>query len=238
LVGDAKKFQRVAHFKYLPLPGGEAAILHPAQMAVSFLWDVFAENIYELNLPLLKNIGEAKMSALVKMIQVGINAPLTSSLGRIFDAVSVILNYREKISYEGEAAVALEMLATGQKEKPYPFALRSSSEPAAIDLEPTIKQIVEDLNQSISKSRVAARFHATIIEVVVAVCQKIEKTGGLKKVCLSGGCFMNRILLEGCYRRLTDLGFEVYFNSQVPINDGGLAVGQALIANARKEQCA
>jgi hydrogenase maturation protein HypF len=238
LVGDAKKFQRVAHFKYLPLPGGEAAILHPAQMEVSFLWDVFAENIYELNLPLLKNIGEAKMSALVKMIQVGINAPLTSSLGRIFDAVSVILNYREKISYEGEAAVALEMLATGLRGKPYPFEFLTEAGSTVIDLQPTLKEIIEELNQNISKNRIAARFHSAIIEVVGAVCQKIEKTGGLKKVCLSGGCFMNRILLEGCFRRLTDLGFEVYFNSQVPINDGGLAVGQALIANARKEQCA
>jgi hydrogenase maturation protein HypF len=178
------------------------------------------------------------MSALVKMIQVGINAPLTSSLGRIFDAVSVILNYREKISYEGEAAVALEMLATGLRGKPYPFEFLTEAGSTVIDLQPTLKEIIEELNQNISKNRIAARFHSAIIEVVGAVCQKIEKTGGLKKVCLSGGCFMNRILLEGCFRRLTDLGFEVYFNSQVPINDGGLAVGQALIANARKEQCA
>jgi hydrogenase maturation protein HypF len=172
------------------------------------------------------------------MIQSGVNAPLTSSLGRIFDAVSVILNYREKISYEGEAAIALEMLAIGQTEKPYPFTLLSGSEPAVIDLQPAIKQIIEDLNKNISKGKIAARFHSTIIEVVVAICQKIAQAEGLKQVCLSGGCFMNRILLEGCYRRLTDLGFEVYFNSQVPINDGGLAVGQALIANARKEVCA
>jgi len=236
-IGDVKKFERAAHFKYLPLPGGEAAILHPAQMSLSFLWEVFGEEIYESGLSVLKHLGKAKTSALVKLIQAGINAPFTSSLGRIFDAVSVILNYRDQISYEGEAAIALEMLATGQKEKPYPFELQSGSESTVIDLKPAIEQIVKDLNQNISKDRIATRFHATIIEVVVAVCQKIEKAEGLKQVCLSGGCFMNRILLEGCYRRLTESGFEVYFNSQVPINDGGLAVGQALIANARKEQC-
>ena len=238
LVGDAKKFQRVAHLKYLPLPGGEAAILHPAQMSISFLWDVFSEDIYELGLPVVKNLGNAKTSALVKMIQAGVNAPFGSSLGRIFDAVSIILDYRDRISYEGEAAIALEMLAAGLRGKAYPYEFLTDADSTVIDLQSALKKIIEDLNENVSKGQIAARFHATIIEVVVAVCQKIEKAEGLKQVCLSGGCFMNRILLEGCYRRLTDLGFEVYFNSQVPINDGGLAVGQALIANARKEQCA
>lgn len=235
--GDPKKFQRMAHFKYLPLPGGEAAILHPARMSLSFLWEVFGEEIYELNLPLLKHLGKARTSALVKMIQAGINAPFTSGLGRIFDAVSVILDYRDRIGYEGEAAIALEMLATGQRERPYPFELQSGSEPYIIVLNPTIEQIVKDLNQNISKGQIAARFHATVIEVVAKLCQKIKRAEGLKQVCLSGGCFMNRILLVGCYQRLTKSGFEVYFNSLVPINDGGLAVGQALIAYARKEQC-
>ncbi len=235
--GRPEEFRRKAHFKYLPLPGGEAAILHPAQMAVSLLRDTFGEDLWGLKLPVVRKLGRNRMSALVKMIQSGINAPLSSGLGRIFDAVSVILDYRENISYEGEAAIALEMLATGQKEQPYPFALLSGSEPIVIDLQPAIKQIVEDLIKNISKDRIAAKFHSTIIEIVVEVCQKIKKSEALKRVCLSGGCFMNRILLKGCFRRLTESGFEVYFNSLVPINDGGLAVGQALIAKARKEQC-
>jgi hydrogenase maturation protein HypF len=235
--GEPARFERMAHFKYLPLPGGEAAILHPAQMGLSVLQHAFGEAMQELDLPLVMTLGKAKTSALIKMIQVGINSPLTSSLGRIFDAISVILNYREQISYEGEAAIALEMLADGQGEKPYDFGILDGS-PLQIDLASAVREMVGELTLGVSKGKIAARFHSTIIKIVTTVCQRLKAKESLTKVCLSGGCFMNRILLEGCYRDLTGAGFEVFFNSQIPINDGGLAVGQAVIANSRKELCA
>ena len=237
-VGDANNFHRAAHFKYLPLPGGEAAILRPAQMSVSFLWDVFGEEIYNLDLPLISELGKAKIETLIKMLRSGLNSPFCSSLGRIFDAVSVILNYREKITYEAEAAIALEVLAKGLVAEPYPFTLRFDLNPGQIDLGPAIKEMVRGLKDNSPKSRLAARFHSTIIAIVVSVCQKLRILHQLNRVCLSGGCFMNRILLGGCYHSLREDGFEVYFNSLVPINDGGLSVGQALIANRRKKQCA
>ncbi|OGC77391.1 MAG: carbamoyltransferase HypF [candidate division Zixibacteria bacterium RBG_16_50_21] len=235
--GEPGRFERVAHFKYLPLPGGEAAILHPAQMGFSVLQHTFGEAMQELDLPLIRKLGKAKTTALIKMIQAGINSPLTSSLGRIFDAISVILNHRGQISYEGEAAIALEMLADGQGERPYGFGIRDGS-PLQIDLASAVREMVGELTLGVSKGKIAARFHSTIIKIVTSVCQRLKAKESLTRVCLSGGCFMNRILLEGCYRDLTGAGFEVFFNSQIPINDGGLAVGQAVIANSRKELCA
>ncbi|EQB62466.1 MAG: (NiFe) hydrogenase maturation protein HypF [candidate division Zixibacteria bacterium RBG-1] len=238
LVGDSKYFQRVAHLKYLPLPGGEAAILRPAQMSVSFLWDVFGEEMYNLNLPLISKLGIAKTKMVVQMLQSGLNSPLCSSLGRIFDAVSLVLNYRAEITYEGEAAVALEMLANGDRVESYPYILDFKESPGKIDLGLTLKGIIQDLQDGVSPSEMADKFHTTIIEMVSSVCLKIKKEYDLNRVCLSGGCFMNRILLEGCYGRLSSLGFEVYFNSWIPINDGGLSVGQAIIANQRENLCA
>src|SRR4030066_1879429 len=238
LVGDSKYFQRVAHLKYLPLPGGEAAILRPAKMSVSFLWDVFGEEMYNLNLPLISKLGIAKTKMVVQMLQSGFNSPLCSSLGRIFDAVSLILNYREEITYEGEAAVALEMLANGDRVESYPYILDFKESPGKIDLGLTLKGIIQDLQDGVSPSEMADKFHTTIIEMVSSVCLKIKKEYDLNRVCLSGGCFMNRILLEGCYGRLSSLGFEVYFNSWIPINEGGLSVGQAIIANQRENLCA
>ena len=236
-IGDVQGFQRVAHFKYLPLPGGEAAILHPAQMAVSLLRNVYGEKLFELRLPVVRKLGRAKLQLLLRMMESGINSPLCSSLGRIFDAVSIILNFREKITYEGEAAIVLEMTADSQRESSYPFELRLEQEPIQIDLSLAVRQMVRDLEENVPPAEIAGRFHSTVIETVVAISKKMKEKSSISQVCLSGGCFMNRILLEGCYQRLTGLGFEVYFNSRVPINDGGLAVGQAVIANARKEQC-
>jgi hydrogenase maturation protein HypF len=169
------------------------------------------------------------------MIERGLNTVQTSSCGRLFDAVTSIVGLRHEVNYEGQAAIELEMVAFEGVSESYPFEIGSNN-PWEIDVRSTIEHLVRDVKMGLAVGFMAAKFHNTLLAVIVEVCRRLRQTDGLNRVCLSGGTFQNEYLLQRVIPSLQVRGFEVYLNSQVPINDGGIAFGQAVIANAIVQQ--
>ena len=231
LVGDFHHFERRAYLKYVVLPGGEAAIRKPYRMAISYLYHFPAA--LTSGLTLFDRINPAELEIIRRQIEGRINSPLTSSCGRLFDAVSSLLGICDAITYEGQAAIELEMLADESFEDRYHWPLPRGNFPIAIDHEPIFRNIIHDLRAGVPIAVISARFHNAVAEMVSGVCCLIRKRDGLSKVALSGGVFQNLYLLKRTLSHLKRRGFEPYIHHQVPCNDGGIALGQALIANAR-----
>ncbi len=180
---------------------------------------------------MLGSRDDEKIGIVLKQIDKRINSPLTSSCGRLFDGVSALLGLVSSISYEGQAAVALEMIADEQEQDAYAFSSDERNGAEVICFQPMFAEILRDLRQGVSKSTIAAKFHNTLTKIGVTICQKIRSQGGPNKVALSGGVFQNRFLLERLKAALENEGFRVLIHRQVPCNDGGLSLGQAVIAN-------
>ena len=231
LVCDFENFERRAHLAYLPLAGGDSAVRQPWRSALAYLDAAFGSDAASLPLPLFKQIPPKQIEFVRTMIARKIQTVDTSSCGRLFDAVSSILGIRHETTYEGQAAIELEAAAT-QADESYGFEI-SSSDPMQIDLHSTIRSLTADFLGGTSAGIVSARFHATMARVVVDVCTRIRQSSGLNRVCLSGGTFQNLHLLAQSTAGLRASGFEVYIHHRVPTNDGGLALGQAVIASAR-----
>ncbi|MBV9087961.1 MAG: carbamoyltransferase HypF, partial [Acidobacteriaceae bacterium] len=230
LVASFTGFDRRAHFQYVPLPGGDVAVRQPWRPALSWLREAFGSQIPE-DLPLFHQVPERERALVSQMIARGLNTVKTSSCGRLFDAVASLVGVRQDVTFEGQAAIELEMAAQcGCAEEPYSFDV-SSDEPAVIDIRPMIREIVADLKNGRTKYAIASRFHNTIAAVIAEVCRRIRDSEHLNRVCLSGGTFQNMYLLERAVRSLRSLGFEVFLHSAVPPNDGGISLGQAVIAN-------
>jgi hydrogenase maturation protein HypF len=232
LVADYRGFERRAHLRYVPLPGGDAAIRQPWRMGLSYLIDVFGEAAGSLAVPLNEQVPESRRTAMARIVERRVNCIETSSCGRLFDAVAAILGVRQEITFEGQAAIELEMFAR-QGPRPtasYPFDFASDG---SIDLRPLIKALVGESCSGASARAVAARFHYTLAAIIVEACRRIRSSDGLNRVCLSGGTFQNFTLLEETIARLRQNDFEVFLHSKVPPNDGGLSLGQAMVANAR-----
>jgi hydrogenase maturation protein HypF len=234
LVADFAEFQRRAHFRYVALPGGDAAIREPWRVALSYLWDTFGAQADALDLP-LRQIPEKKLALVRAMIARGINTVQTSSCGRLFDAVASLIGVRHEITFEGQAAIALEMAVQHGSEETYPFAVELK-EPWQIDLRPMIERIVAELQHGRPLGAIAAKFHNTVTAVIVDICQRLRAHEGLSRVCLSGGAFQNMVLLERTVASLRACGFAVFLHAAVPPNDGGIALGQAVIANEVMER--
>jgi hydrogenase maturation protein HypF len=164
------------------------------------------------------------------MVRKRVNTVSTSSCGRLFDAVASLIGIRHEVTFEGQAAIELEMAADASVEDGYPFEF-SKAEPAQIDMRPAIAAIVKDLADKTNIGVISARFHNTMAEVIAEGCRRIRQSDGLKRVCLSGGTFQNVFLLERAVATLERAGFEVLLHSRVPANDGGIALGQAVIAS-------
>jgi hydrogenase maturation protein HypF len=231
LVADLIQYARRAHFRHVPMAGGNHAIREPWRMAVSYLRDAFGKDPRSLQLAGWENIATKKIEIVTSMIERQLNTVETSSCGRLFDAVASILSLRHESNYEGQAAVELEAIATDGIAASYSFDIGSTS-PAEIDMRPAIDQIVREIRMKVPVNVIAAKFHNTIIAVIMQVCQRLRDSDGLKQVCLSGGTFQNGYLLERVIPALGERGFAVYMNRRVPPNDGGIALGQAAIANA------
>ena len=230
LVADFAGFERRAHLRYVPLPGGDAAVRQPWRVAISYLHDAFGPASLPGDLEFLRGIPERHAALVHSMLDRSINCIDTSSCGRLFDAVASLINLRQEVNFEGQAAIELEMIAEAGIEDCYPFDI-TASEPAQLDMRPMIQSIVRDLLQSRSQTYIAACFHNTIAAAVVAVCCQLRDAERLNRVCLSGGTFQNVYLLEHAAEGLRHEGFEVYLHSLVPPNDGGISLGQAIIAN-------
>lgn len=237
LLGDLRQVRRVGHFAYLPMPGGDAAVAEPLRMAIAYLHRAYGRQLPPL--PMLTAIPQQQLNIYWQMLEQGINAPLTSSCGRLFDAVAALCGLRSRVSYEGQAALELEMIAVEADGGGYPFDLNEDDDGKLIvEFSPLIRAMVDDLLSEVTAAAISARFHCTLAQVVSAVCQRLRAATGLAQVALSGGVFQNRRLTEQTVSLLGEQGFTVLTHSLVPPNDGGLALGQAVIAGAwwRQEQ--
>jgi hydrogenase maturation protein HypF len=231
LVADARGYERVASLAAVPMPGSAAAVREPWRMAVSYLAAALGDTCLERPLPLLRTVEPGRAALVLEMVRKRINAPLTSSLGRLFDAVAGIAGVCPRVAFEGQAAMGLEMLATGAPSTPYAFQW-TPQDIYRLDTRPIIRGVVADLEAGIALAAIADRFHATLVAGFAAICLRIRRERGLGRVVFSGGAFQNRLLLTGLGRALRAEGFEVFSHRLVPTNDGGLALGQALVAAA------
>jgi hydrogenase maturation protein HypF len=229
LAADARGFERAAHLACVPMPGSAAAIKEPWRMAVSFLQDAFGPSLGGRELPVLQEAGPDKVLLMQAMIARRINAPLTSSLGRLFDAVAAIAGLRSRVSYEGQAAMELEMAARDATDAIYDYAWEADR-PIRMLPAPIIRGVLADIDRGVSVSTISVKFHNTLIRLLADLCDRLRRERDLNRVVLSGGVFQNARLLSGLIAALMARGFEVYSHRRVPANDGGIALGQAVIA--------
>ncbi|QTA78589.1 Carbamoyltransferase [Desulfonema limicola] len=232
LISEYHSFTRAAHFSYLPMPGSSAAIKEPWRMAVSCLYHAFGKKLWDIDLLFLKNIEKNKLKILLDMIDKDINSPQTSSLGRFFDSIAALTGIRTHASFEGQAAMELEMEAENNISHltmPYDYTW-TSEQPRQIMLKPIIQGIVRDIQAGCPVSAISSRFHMTLICLVSDLCGIIGKETGIKQIALSGGVFQNAILFKGLISELNRKGFKVFTHSLVPCSDGGISLGQAVAA--------
>jgi hydrogenase maturation protein HypF len=226
LAGDAG-FQRVAHLRQFRLPGGEAAIKQPRRSALGVLHEIWGSKAAERReIALVSDFAEHEFALMWQMLAKGINAPVTSSAGRLFDAVASLIGLRQRATFEGQAAMELEFAIEPGLDDSYPFLVQGS-EPFVVDWRLMIEAIVEEISARCSAGAIAAKFHNTLAEMIVAVARRIEQ----ERVVLTGGCFQNCQLTERCVQRLIDAGFRPYWHQRVPPNDGGIALGQIVAAS-------
>ena len=234
LIGDYRQFRRAAHLRTVGMPGGERAIREPWRMAMAHLADAALDD------DLLRGrIADDARRTIRTMIERQVNTPRTSSAGRLFDAVAALAGVRDRVSFEGQAAMELEWLAvTTAADGDYPFDLATAQQdnpsqlPLAVDTRPIIQAVVHDARRGVDAARIARRFHSTMAGLIVAVCGQLRLTTGIEVVVLSGGVFMNALLAAESGDRLRNAGFRVYQHRLVPANDGGLSLGQLAIAAA------
>ncbi len=241
LLGDATSFMRVAHLRPFRLPGGEAAVLEPCRVALALLWEMWGENAWERDdLAPLREFSTSQKHLLAQMLRRSLNAPITTSIGRLFDGVAALVGLHQRVSFEGQAAMALEFTADPSVQGAYPFSLeesQSGEEDATLskwilDWRPLLVALLDDLQRKVPVGIIAARFHNALVEGIVAVARQV----GHARVVLSGGCFQNRWLTERAAAALRRAGFEVLLHRHVPPNDGCVSLGQVVVAAAKLEQ--
>jgi hydrogenase maturation protein HypF len=227
-------FRRLAHMSYMPLPGGDASIRTPARTALAYLWQAGIE--WHAGLPSTGAFKAQELDVLCAQLEQRINTPLTSSMGRLFDAVASLAGVRQKINYEAQAAVELEAMADPDEEGEYPFEILRPEDGNAcyrIDPAPLLGQVVKDIQQKHPAGAISARFHNGCARLIAQVCQNLRQESGINGIALSGGVWHNTVLLKKSAALLEQDGFTVYLHNRVPTNDGGLALGQAVIAARR-----
>ena len=234
LLADEQTFERAAHISYLPMPGSAFAIKQPWRMGVSHLHAAYNGDLATLSLPFLSNIESVELSTIIEMIEKRLNAPMTSSIGRLFDAVAAIIGLRNEVAFEGQAAMELEMLADTSAVGVYDI-FWEPGEPIQINPASIIRSIVDDLQHETPLPIISGRFHFSLVRLFNEICAHLRRDKGLDRVVLSGGVFQNAILLQGLMESLQDQGFEVYSHKQVPTNDGGICLGQAVVAAAQSD---
>jgi hydrogenase maturation protein HypF len=238
LVTSLKEFTRAGHLRYLPLPGGDTAVKEIDRIAISYLYDAFGEDVLDLDIDLLRQIEKSRLRTILDMIKKGINSPLTSSCGRMFDAVSAMVGVCKYSHYEAQGAMELEALATPQVKENYRFTIEEENSLYIIDPKLMIRGIVEDLLRSVKPQTISSKFHNTVAQMIELVVQSIQRDTGIGCVALSGGCFQNRRLTEGVVRRLNQHGLTCLTQKEIPPNDGGISVGQAIIGGEVLKKCA
>jgi len=222
-IGDLQDQRRTAHLQYLPLPGGESSIRKPYRIAVAYAYSLLHKN--------LKIAPESEIEIIKKMIDEESNITYTSSMGRLFDCVSAMLGVTKEITYEAEAAINLEHIADQRSKGCYPYSI-SDSDPMIIELKDTVSAVLDQKKAGVPRGVISARFHNTVVELSYDVADRLRKIHGLNGVCLSGGVFQNRFLLNSLIVRLERGGFKVHIHKQLPTNDGCISYGQVIAGNA------
>jgi hydrogenase maturation protein HypF len=227
LAGDAHSYRRVATFRPFRLAGGERAMKEPRRSALGLLFEMEGATALERPWPFLEGLSERERRLLAQMLARGSNSPLTSSCGRLFDAVAALLSVKTVSSFEGQAAMMVEFAVQEGVEDSYPISLLAAEEnqPLVFDWEPLVRAILRDREQGVAVGVICARFHNALADLIVEVAQRV----GLERVALSGGCFQNRYLTERTFHRLQEAGFRPFTHQRVPPNDGGIALGQIVV---------
>jgi len=234
LVADYRHFERAAHFGYVPMPGGETAIHEPWRMAASYLAHHFGDDFVNLAIPFVETLDRAKTDLLLRMVAKNVNSPLTSSCGRLFDAVAALIGLRSHVNYEAQAAIELEMsIEQGTDDHAYPMDETRIEDTWIIDTKRMFEAIVQDLRRGVSTAAISQRFHNALVAVFSRIAELVRERTALDRVCLSGGTFHNVYLLTHLQKRFEERGFHVFTHSEVPGGDGGLSLGQALVAHHR-----
>ncbi|ALO14919.1 Carbamoyltransferase HypF [Salinivirga cyanobacteriivorans] len=229
LIADIREFERRYHFEYMPMPGGESAIKHPWKMAVAIIVQTF-KNGDDLAFQYFgKSIGKQQVKLVIESIKKNINCPLTCGAGRLFDAVAALLGICLISGYEAEAPMKLESLVKNNSSEAYTFKIEKNH----VSFNEMFHQIIDDMQNNISPSEIATRFHQTLVEVIVETALILRKQYDIHTVALSGGLFQNRFVMRNTVKKLKEKHFKCLVNENVPPNDGGIALGQLAIANAR-----
>ncbi len=240
LIAGYGDFRRAAHLEYLPLPGGDAAIREPWRIAAAYVYALLGAHDLPAQLLLPPDPAGGRepglqrkriKELLIRQIDRGINTPSTSSMGRLFDAVSALLGVCRETSYEAQAAIELEQVAAPIRPdvEPYPFEVERGEEGDVVRLAPLFRALLEEVERETPVPEVSLRFHVTVAGMVVRVAGRLREETGIETVALSGGVFQNRLLLELLVPRLEAAGFEILLHRQVPPNDGGVSLGQAVV---------
>ncbi len=238
LVSTWSGFERVAHLATTPMPGGSAAIRRPARMALGLLLHTEKGLLGHPGFRYLQSrLATEELATVSIMLERGLNSPFTSSMGRLFDAVAALSGVRDDAHYEGQAAIELEACADTSADGTYAFDTRegSAGSPTVIEYEPVLRAILDDLAAGVGAPAISMRFHRAVVDVTVRVAARAAAAAGTKHVALSGGVFMNRILLAGVMRGLESCGLTPLIHRHLPVNDGGISYGQAVIANAQRD---
>ncbi|MBI5963059.1 MAG: carbamoyltransferase HypF [Chloroflexi bacterium] len=219
-------FERVAHLEYLPLPGGDSATRNPWRIAVGYAESL---GLDITNLPFLESMETQAVDIVRQQVRKKLNAPLTSSMGRLFDAISSLIGIRNQVTYEAQAAIEMEVLSKSylSEAKPYPFEIQNG----IILLGELLKHVIQDVKSNQAAGFIGARFHHTVCAMAVEAAINVRQKTGVNEVALSGGVWQNQVLLDLTRSNLLCENFIVYTHQQTPANDGGLALGQAAIAN-------
>ncbi len=226
LLAKENSFERVAHLRQFRIPGGEAAIRQPRRAALGVLFEMGgAAALDQSDLAPIRNFSEGYLALIRQMLVKELQAPVTSSAGRLFDAVASLAGLRQQVTFEGQAAMELEFAIQPCVGEAYSFEIKSTS-PCVVDWRPMIEEIVQDVRGGLAPGVISAKFHNALVEIIVAVARHVGQT----RVVLTGGCFQNRYLTERSVQRLLEAGFRPYWHQRVPPNDGGIALGQIVDA--------
>jgi hydrogenase maturation protein HypF len=232
LQATRRAYERLGHLEQVAMPGGEVAVKRPWRMALSHLVNAFGDGLGNLDLVGLLGQGSSEIETVLSMLNRGVNCPITSSCGRLFDAVSSLCGVRDKVTYEGQAAIELEMTIDEAETGTYGVEIEECKGSLVIAAGALIRAIVEDLRAGVGRGTVGAKFHNWVVKSLVETAREVRRRNGLDIVALSGGCFQNEILLRRTYAALEAEDFKVIINRRVPANDGGISFGQVVVAAA------
>lgn len=222
-------YTRLGHLRTIPLPGGDKAAKEPWRMAAQYLDRVYGR-IERVDIPFAKGLDLDQWSLLREAVQAGINSPLCSSTGRLFDAVSALIGVRSHTNYEGQAAIELEQMARHGEQGEYPFAIAEEEGCFILDSDPLIAAIVDEVTRGVDPSLISARFHNSLARAIVRIAIGMREAIGLSEIVLSGGVFQNHLLMGRTVDLLEQADFKAYIHHRVPAHDGGIALGQAFHA--------